>query len=258
MSFVNRVLASVGIGAAVVDTKLEESMFYAGEMIKGVVEINGGKVEQHIDEINLYLMTEYIREVDDNKVKQAHTLDSVRVAQDITIAANEQKKIPFTMPLPYDVPLTIGKTPVWLKTGLDIKQAIDPKDEDYITIKSTDIVENVFASLEQLGLRLRKSMCVHVKRHLQNNRPFAQEFEFIPSSGPFHGDLDELEVVFYPERDRVRLMLEVDKRGKGMLGFLEEALDVDEQKSMLTISRIEAEDQATLTQTLENHIRRYI
>ncbi|WLD93221.1 sporulation protein [Alkalihalobacillus sp. AL-G] len=258
MSFVNRMLASVGIGSAVVDTKLEGNTFYAGETIEGVVEIKGGKVDQHIDEINLYLMTQYVREVDDRKVTQSHTLDSFQVAQDITVSEGEQKKIPFKLPLPLDVPVTIGKTPVWLKTGLDIKQAVDPKDEDYITIKPTELSEKVLDAIEQLGFRLRKSSCVHVKRHLQNNRPFVQEFEFIPTSGPFNRDLDELEVVFFPEQDRVRLMIEVDKRGKGLFGLLEEALDVDEQKSMLTITRAEVSDTGSLQRTLENHIRRYV
>jgi len=44
MSFFNKVLASVGIGAATVDTKLERDVVMPGEEIKGVVEILNRKL----------------------------------------------------------------------------------------------------------------------------------------------------------------------------------------------------------------------
>lgn len=258
MSFVNRMLASVGIGSAVVDTKLEGNTFQAGGNIQGVVDIQGGKVEQKIDEIYIYLMTEYLREVDDNTVTETHVLGKYQVAEAFTIAAEESKKIPFSIPLPYDVPLSMGKTPIWLKTALDIKQAVDPTDEDYITVVPHDLVDRIFTSVEELGFRLRKSKCLHVKRHMQRNHPFVQEFEFVPSSGPFHGDLDEIELILYPDQNHVQLMIEVDKRGKGFFGFLEDALDIDEQKSMMNISRADAENPERLKQMFENHIRSYM
>lgn len=41
MSFFNKMLASIGIGGAKVDTKLEKSAYTAGETIRGQVEIYG-------------------------------------------------------------------------------------------------------------------------------------------------------------------------------------------------------------------------
>ncbi|WP_349408878.1 sporulation protein [Pseudalkalibacillus sp. SCS-8] len=258
MSFVNRMLASVGIGAAVVDTKLEGNTFQAGGTIQGVVDIQGGKVDQNIDDIYIYLMTEYIRETDDRKVKETHVLGKYQVAEGFTISANESKEIPFSLPLPYDVPLSMGKTPIWLKTALDIKQAVDPTDNDYITVVPHELVDQIFTAIEQLGFRLRKSECLHVKRHMQRNHPFVQEFEFVPSSGPFRGELDEIEIILYPDQNHVQLLIEVDKRGKGLFGFLEEALDLDETKSMINISRAEAQNPQKLQQIFENHIRSHM
>ena len=68
MSFFNKVLASVGIGAATVDTKLERDQVVPGEEIKGIVEIRGGNVEQKIDDIYLSVNTQYVKESDDRKV----------------------------------------------------------------------------------------------------------------------------------------------------------------------------------------------
>jgi len=57
MSFFNKVLASVGIGAATVDTILEKEEVMFGEEIKGIVNIRGGNTEQRIDDIYLTINT---------------------------------------------------------------------------------------------------------------------------------------------------------------------------------------------------------
>ena len=62
MSAFNKVLASVGIGAATVDTKLESEQVVPGEDVQGIVEIQGGKVEQQINEIYLSIHTQYVKE----------------------------------------------------------------------------------------------------------------------------------------------------------------------------------------------------
>ena len=67
MSVFNKVLASVGIGAATVDTKLESEQVVPGEEIKGIVEIQGGNVEQQINEIYLSINTQYVKESNDQK-----------------------------------------------------------------------------------------------------------------------------------------------------------------------------------------------
>lgn len=45
MSFFNKMLASVGIGSAQIDTKLEKDRLKPGEMISGIIEVRGGNVE---------------------------------------------------------------------------------------------------------------------------------------------------------------------------------------------------------------------
>lgn len=68
MSFFNKMLASVGIGSAQIDTKLEKDRLKPGEMISGIIEVRGGNVEQNIDSLYLNVYTNFIRETDDRKV----------------------------------------------------------------------------------------------------------------------------------------------------------------------------------------------
>ncbi|MGB3102518.1 MAG: sporulation protein, partial [Psychrobacillus psychrotolerans] len=119
MSFFNKVLASVGVGGAKVDTKLEKSEFTAGEIMQGVVEVVGGNLEQQIDAIYLTVNTTYIRESNDRKYTDVAAFQKYKVTEPFTIGANEKKAIPFSLTLPEDAPVTYGSTRVWISTGLD-------------------------------------------------------------------------------------------------------------------------------------------
>ena len=73
----DKLLSSIGIGAAKVDTRLAKKSYTVGETIEGEVFIKGGKNEQDIDNIQLTLMTDYVVEVDDKKVRRSVALDKI-------------------------------------------------------------------------------------------------------------------------------------------------------------------------------------
>ncbi len=104
MSFFNKVLASVGIGAAKVDTKLVQDTVTPGGEIKGVVEIRGGNVEQKIDAIYLSIHTTYLKESDDKKYTVTGLVDRFQITASFNLRANERKEIPFSFILPLDTP----------------------------------------------------------------------------------------------------------------------------------------------------------
>ncbi len=72
------------------------------------------------------------------------------------------------------------------------------------------------ALTNELGIRMRKVEMEYSRRHR-----YVQEFEFMPGSD-FHRDLDELEA------SRVELILQIDRRAKGLGGLFSEALEMDE------------------------------
>ena len=255
MSFFDKVFASVGIGAASVDTKLEKDTYMPGETVQGVVEIKGGKVEQQIDEIYLSLNTTYLKESDDRKYNVTATIDRFRLTTPFTIRSNERKEIPFTFQLPYDTPLSIGRSKVWVTTGLDIKGGVDPSDKDYLKVIPNQLMTAVFNAVDNLGFRIREADCEEAPRRLRGRLPFVQEFEFVPTSGLFRGKLDELEVVFLSSGNgTLDLMFQVDRRAKGLSGLFSEAMGMDETNVRLTVSNA---DLPNLQQKIQSVIQRY-
>lgn len=135
IGFARRLLTSIGVGAATVDTRLETEEVSPGEEIRGVVELKGGDSAQEIDAINLEVQTDYKRESGDTTVRETATIERFTVASARTVEPKTQEQIPFSFRLPYDTPLTIGRSAVWIRTALDVKMAMDPSDRDPITVR---------------------------------------------------------------------------------------------------------------------------
>lgn len=222
-----KLLAKVGIGAATVDTRLYNDALVPGEIIEGEVYITGGDVSQDIDDIYISVVTQYKREVEDNTVTEECKLLKYCLSERFSLQPKEKKIIPFSFPIPEETPLTIGNQPVYLRTGLDISTAIDPKDTDYIQVYPHPLMQLVLDALENLGFQLYKVDCEY-NSHFGGRYPFVQEFEFRPI-GKYQGYLDELEVIFSLYSDELEVFLEIDKRARGFGGFLAEAFDMDER-----------------------------
>ncbi|MGF6948775.1 sporulation-control protein [Neobacillus sp. B4I6] len=255
MSFFNKVFASVGIGSAAVDTKLEKDTYMPGETVNGVVEIKGGKIDQQVDEIYLTLNTTYLRESDDKKYTVTAAIEKFRLTTPFVIRANEKKDIPFSFQLPLDTPLSIGRSKIWVTTGLDIKGGVDPSDKDYLKVVPNSLMSAVFNAIDNLGFRIREADCEEAPRRLRGRLPFVQEFEFVPIAGLFRGRLDELEVVFFPSGNgMLDIMFQVDRRARGLSGLFSEAMGADETNVRLSVSNA---DIPNLQQKIQSAIQRY-
>ncbi|UFJ41583.1 sporulation protein [Brevibacillus humidisoli] len=258
MSMFKKLLASVGIGSAKVDARLHNDSLMPGETISGEVHIVGGDVSQEIDDIYMYVITHYERERDDRKVKEECILVKHRLAERFMLKPEETKIIPFSFPLPYETPLTIGRQPVYLRTGLDIKNAIDPGDSDYIEVRPLPVMSKVLDAVKEIGFQLYKVDCEY-NRYLGRTYPFVQEFEFRPT-GKYRSRLDELEVIFFPRGDELELLMQIDKRARGLMGALEEAFNMDERYVRLRLTAADAQRSTSelaqaIDQTIQNNLR---
>ena len=227
VSMFKKLLAKVGIGAATVDTRLYKDALVPGEMIEGEVYITGGDVSQEIDDIYICVLTQYKREVEDSTVTEECKLLKYCLSERFKLQPKEEKIIPFSFQLPYETPLTVGQQPVYLRTGLDISTAIDPKDTDYIQVYPHPLMQAVLDAVENLGFQLYQVNCEY-NPHFGGQYPFVQEFEFRPF-GKYQGYLDELEMIFSIYLNQLEVFLEIDKRARGFGGFLAEAFDMDER-----------------------------
>jgi sporulation-control protein len=254
MSFMKKMLSSIGIGAAKVDAQLHQDEFRAGEPISGDVVITGGNVDQEISAIYLAVMTTFEKEVDDNNFTSEVVVDKFQISENMTIQATETKNIPFEIKLPADTPVTIGNCKVWLQTGLDIKNAVDPSDRDYVRVLPNIMAEKVLQAIESLGFSIRKVKNEEAPYKIRRRLPFVQEFEFYPSAGSFRGKLDELEAIFFLSDNECQLLLEIDRKARGLGGFLSEMLDTDETIVKLSFSN---EDVSEIKDIIEETINRH-
>ncbi|MFA0812751.1 sporulation protein [Microbulbifer epialgicus] len=209
--------ASLGIGAAKVDTLLESSSLLQGGVVKGNIEIVGGDVEQQIDAINLKLCTEVKVETDDGDSYQQFVLDQIQALEPFSIGVNETKQVPFELKLNDETPITAlnaskNRCRVWLETTLDIDFALDPKDRDLLQIRPLPVIEKVLSAIERGGFKMVKA---DVEKGYLRGGNFSsksgcyQEIEF-KNSGLLSSK--EIELSFILEGNIVHCLAEIDRR----------------------------------------------
>jgi sporulation-control protein len=256
MGFFSKVLASVGIGSARVNTVLYNSNVYQGGEIRGHIDVEGGSSEQRIDKINLFVMTRYEKESGDHKVKLNDKVQWVDIPILKDIKPGEKIQIPFAFTLDKNTPISSFNCPVWIHTGLDIKGAVDPGDTDKIQVGPHPYLEVVINAVENLGFTIRDIRNEYSR--MQRRFPFVQEIEFRPHS--YYGSrLQELEVIYFIHDDSIELIVEIDRRARGLGGFLAEALDLDESKVRLRLGQQELrQGPAYVSNAIRSLIDRYI
>lgn len=204
MGFLKRMMAAVGVGGARVDARVQNPAVRVGEVLPGVVVVEGGSVEQKIERLNLGLATRY--KSDDSYV--THTLFTRPVVSGFTLQPGERREFPFQFPVPQGTPLTLRGTAVWLVTDADIAGAADPGDTDQLQILPSREMEAVIGAAERLGFSLAGS---EVESH---HGRIVQELSFRPPYGQYR--INELEMMMFPASGGLDVILEVDRRATGL------------------------------------------
>ncbi|MFN8509151.1 MAG: sporulation protein [Deinococcaceae bacterium] len=208
MGFLKRMLASVGIGSAKIDTVLHQSEVRRGDYLSGVTKVQAGQVSQIIEHINLYIMTH----VEEEEGFSQHAAAQFRICGEIPLQPNEFTEVPFEIQVPYAVPLSLHGTRLWLNTGAAISAAVDPGDQDMLTILPDPRSESFLGAMKTAGFVLRHSEVEYGYGHL------IQEIGFVPSGERFR-NLKEVEVVLTPQPKGLEVVLEVDRRARGIASF---------------------------------------
>jgi sporulation-control protein len=101
-----KLFAAMGVGSAEVDTRLHSNIVVPGGHVSGEVVIKGGQVNQEIEQLTIFLMTEAEVEHGDSEHRQAYAISRWQVARGFKVYANEQTSIPFELPVHLETPIT--------------------------------------------------------------------------------------------------------------------------------------------------------
>jgi sporulation-control protein len=235
MGFFQKAMASLGVGGVKLNAVVENTTVRAGSQVSGYVNVQGGNVEQHIDNLNISVMTKYEEEVDDNKRYQNAKIQTINLNLNRTVLPKENFQVPFSFVLTLKSPISSHKTQVWLNSSLDIEKAFDPTDIDYLKVIPHPYMESTLAVIESLGFRLKEVK--NEKIRVGTGLPFGQVFEFVPVSGIFKNNLDEIEVIFVHIENGLRLVMEIDRKSNNLSTFLQSAFDLDETKTELKLDK---------------------
>ncbi|WP_246058425.1 sporulation protein [Litorilituus lipolyticus] len=224
MEYINllkKLLASVGIGKATVDTLLLTDELIAGQTFDIEVIIKGGDVSQHLNGIELAIMAQAKAEseVGDEEVTYNKNVVLQHWLQELNVEVQPQETITrhFSLDLHSEVPASsfhgqqIAK--VWLQTGLDIKNGIDGSDNDPLTIHPSPTQLAVLEVIEQSGYSLFKiDLEVGGVRgeNFSSHLPCYQEYEFKQQSRSLFG-AKEIEVTFVDNGHETGVLIEIDR-----------------------------------------------
>ena len=123
----HKLLRSIGIGSARIDTVLKDSTVVPGSYLRGEVRITGGNAAQEIECIYMALVTDYEIEVDDSAVNRSFQLAKTRLCDRFVVQEGQELVMPYSILVPLYTPVSMGKSKVWVQTGLDIKSAVNPR-----------------------------------------------------------------------------------------------------------------------------------
>jgi sporulation-control protein len=212
-----KIMASVGIGSAKIDTVIDQKEANLGDVVTGKVYITGGNVEQNISGIELALKTYVEVESKDGEYTVSHTIDKWNISDKFTINPKEELNYDFELQIHPETPVTVlpcyNKSKVWIDTELDIDMGLDSGDKDYIDILAPDIMMMFIDAMDRLGFTLKSA---DVERGDANGPGFGstigcyQELEFRPS-GFGNYSYNEIEATFIGEN----VLLEVDRVYRG-------------------------------------------
>ncbi|MBS3796301.1 MULTISPECIES: sporulation protein [unclassified Pseudoalteromonas] len=213
-----KILASVGIGAAKVDTVLQTEHLHPGQKFHAEIIIKGGDVEQDISGLELALMTRVKVEADDGAYFANHIIDKWRVSEKLTLQPGEEHRIPFEARLHSETPITefsagYNQTQVWIQTGLNIDLALDASDRDVLHIYPNEAVKACMQAMDKLGFSLVKADVE--KGYLrapsfQSTSGCYQELEYRPGNRGMFG-IQEVELSFVPEAHKTHVLIELDR-----------------------------------------------
>ncbi|MFG2073103.1 sporulation protein [Nonomuraea maritima] len=213
-----RMLGAFGVGAPSVDTVLSTPRTQPGGALDGEVRLKGGDFDAEIEHVTLGLVARVEVEHGDGEHAGVSEFFRVQVSGSFTLRKGEERTIPFRMAVPWETPISeIGGGPlrgmaVGVRTELAIAKAIDKGDLDMVAVEPLPSQLRILEGLLGLGFGVKSADLEAGRLYgVEQSLPFYQEIEFYPT-GPYAGQVGEVEMTFVADPAGLAVVLEADKR----------------------------------------------
>ncbi|MFW6641247.1 sporulation protein [Nocardiopsis algeriensis] len=212
-----RLLAGIGFGGASVETHLESPLTRPGGTVRGTVLIEGGDVEQEIEQLTVGLQARVEVESGDNEYNRNMEFHRVRLGDRAHLAPGQRFQVPFEIQVPWESPVTsykgshLHRMNVGVNTQLHVARAVDPGDLDPVAIEPLPGQAAFLDALASLGFRFKQADLEQGRiRNTRQRLPFYQEIEYYAPS--HYRGLNELELSFVTDERGMDVVLELDKK----------------------------------------------
>ncbi|HNX71201.1 sporulation protein [Rivihabitans pingtungensis] len=214
-----KLLASIGVGSAQVDTQIDNPELAPGQLLQGQVLVQGGQSAQDIEKIELVLMTQAEDESQDSERTVAWPLCRLPVCGPFTIGAGETRYFPFQMTLPLETPVNALRTRdrrvplVWIHTDLAIAAGVDSDDRDQLLVRPGMALQTLLDAFARLDWYVHSS---DVELGSARVGPISstlgcyQEIELRPHGGSWR--IEEIELTCLCDGHHTHVLIEVDHR----------------------------------------------
>lgn len=211
-----KVLQAVGVGGPSVDAVVPDEPVRPGGQLFGEIQVGGASSETSIQRIEVGLVAEV--EVGDGQRRGA-ACQRVQVCDAFDLAAEQYHTLPFTLPVPWQSPITMvnGQPLPGMRLGLlteaAVANAVDTSDLDPVEVEPLPAQQAVLNALLGMGAAIRRGDLEHgYIRGGQQEFAFYQEIEFFPPA-QFAGAVGEIELTFLAHPGGLDVILEADRRG---------------------------------------------
>ncbi|NLU71074.1 sporulation protein [Streptomyces sp. HNM0574] len=212
-----KLFASVGIGAASVDTVLHEPNVVPGGVVQGEVRIEGGSVVQEIQGLSVGLQARVEVETNDGERKQNIEFGRQQLGGALTLQEGSQHTVPFQLAVPWETPITmfmgqpLPAMNIGVTTELAIARAVDSTDLDPVNVHPLPAQQAVLDAFGALGFRFKNADMEKGRiRGTRQQLPFYQEIEFFAPQ-QYRG-LNQVEVSFVADGGEMDVVMEMDKK----------------------------------------------
>ncbi|MDQ0416462.1 sporulation-control protein [Croceifilum oryzae] len=210
------VLASIGLGTAKIDLRLDHPTVRAGEEVTGHFVVTGGKAEQDIEGLSVYFMMESCHATSLSNIHKK--IASIGISkEEYELEPGETKEVPFSFHCPEDLPPSSINTKYFFLSNLEIKHAIDAHDRDYLQVKPAKHLENFYQAIEQLGFHQTWEGSLPL-----DNESFGQLLQYRPTS------------YFYRKFEQVGFYFENQKEQKELTGIFDITLKENDHSNYLS------------------------